>query len=291
MACRETELVGKTSRTVKEAVAASVSVLNQCSFCVDAHTVMLNATGSHAIADAIGKGHYEKIPDSKIRAIVNWAVATRSPGNEILQSPPFLPDEAPEIVGTAVFYHYINRMATIFLSGTPLPSNNVMLKNPMKRVAGLMFQKAVRQPKGPGESLEFLPYADLPMDMEWAKDNPMVAQAFARFARVIQDLGESVLSQDARDLVLGVLDRWNGEELLNVTDIEDETGTLIESERGAARLALLAALAPQRITEGDILGFRKQFPYATSLLGTTAWASFAVARRIGNWVNANRVQA
>src|SRR3972149_3042849 len=47
MVCRETELVGNVPREVKEAVAAAVSQLNQCPYCVDAHTIMLDAAGEH----------------------------------------------------------------------------------------------------------------------------------------------------------------------------------------------------------------------------------------------------
>ena len=284
MACRETELVGKVSRTLKEVVAATVSILNQCPFCVDAHTVMLNSTGDHGIAAAMGKTHYEKIPDSKIRAVVDWAMATRSPRNEILQSPPFSSEEAPEIIGAAVFLHYMNRMATIFLSDTPLPSSIPWLKDPLKRVAGLMFHKSANRPKTPGESLEFLPQADLPEDMGWAKNNPTVAQAFARFARTIQDLGETVLSQEARELIFGVVDIWNGEEMQTRNKLEAEIMQFEGAQRSAVQLSLLAALAPHQIVEEDILGFRKHFPDVTSLLGTTSWGSFTAARKIGTWI-------
>jgi AhpD family alkylhydroperoxidase len=269
---------------MKEAVAASVSILNQCSFCVDAHTVMLNSTGNHAIADAIGKARYERISDSEIRAIVDWALATRSPGSKILQSPPFSLEEAPEIIGTAVFYHYINRMATIFLSGTPLPSNNALLKDPLKRVAGLMFQKSVRRAKTPGESLGFLPPAELPEDMGWARGNPIVAQAFARFARANQDLGETLLSREARAFIFDAVEGWSGEEMRTRSRIEAQIGQFRDAEKGAVLLALLAALAPHQIFEKDILDFRKCFPYVTSLLGTAAWASFLAAKKIGSWI-------
>jgi len=42
-ACRESLLVGSVRRDVKEAVAATVSRINQCPYCVDAHTIMPNA--------------------------------------------------------------------------------------------------------------------------------------------------------------------------------------------------------------------------------------------------------
>jgi len=51
-----TELVGIVRREIKEAVAAIVSRLNQCPYCVDAHTMMLHAVSAHGAAAAISQG-------------------------------------------------------------------------------------------------------------------------------------------------------------------------------------------------------------------------------------------
>ena len=46
MACRETLLAGNGTREAKEVVATAVSALNQCPYCVDAHSMMfLGASG------------------------------------------------------------------------------------------------------------------------------------------------------------------------------------------------------------------------------------------------------
>ena len=101
--CRETELVGMVSRVVKEAVAASVSMLNRRPYCVEAHTIMLNSIGDHAIADAISDARYWKIRNAKVGPFVDWALTTSTPGQDMLLFPPFSREEAPEIIGTAVF--------------------------------------------------------------------------------------------------------------------------------------------------------------------------------------------
>ncbi|GAG65037.1 unnamed protein product, partial [marine sediment metagenome] len=102
MATRETELVGIVRREIKEAVAATVSRLNQCPYCVDAHTMMLHATSAHGTATAISQVNDGEIQDPAIRQIVTWADATRSPDDPLLLRPPFSEAEAPEIIGTAV---------------------------------------------------------------------------------------------------------------------------------------------------------------------------------------------
>ncbi len=127
-ACRESLLVGSVRREVKEAVAATVSRINQCPYCVDAHTIMLNAISARNSADAIIHQRDDQIRDAAVRSMVEWAAATRSPGAKVLLSPPFSQKDAPEIIGTALFFHYLNRMASVLLSETPLPSNHPLLK-------------------------------------------------------------------------------------------------------------------------------------------------------------------
>ena len=94
---RESLLVGSVRREVKEAVAATVSRINQCPYCVDAHTIMLNAISARNSAEAIIHQRDDQIRDAEMRSIVNWAAATRSPGAKILLSPPFSQEDAPEI--------------------------------------------------------------------------------------------------------------------------------------------------------------------------------------------------
>jgi AhpD family alkylhydroperoxidase len=72
---RETLLAGRVDRAIKEAVAAAVSKKNQCPFCVDAHTLMLRATGKHDVADAILRGDYDNIHDRQLRSLFQWATA------------------------------------------------------------------------------------------------------------------------------------------------------------------------------------------------------------------------
>ena len=285
MAIRETELAGVVRRELKEAVAATVSRLNRCPYCTDAHTMMLHATSAHDIAAAISRGRNDQIQDTAVRQIVAWANATRSPGDPLLQRPPFSEADAPEIIGTAVAFHYINRMVEIFLDETPLPSNRNWLKGRLKRVAGLYFSRAARRQKVAGESLALLPEADLPADLSWAAGSPAVAGAFARWAAVVEIAGREALPVDVRALVSEHVAAWNGESLgLSRAWVEKAVTGLAETERPAARLALLTALASYQIDEETIAAFRAQQPEDDKLVAATAWASFTAARRVGNWL-------
>ncbi len=285
MVSRESELVGIVPRGLKEIVAATISKLNQCPYCVDAHIIMLRASHEKSIATAICEGNHNQISNLEKQLLMEWAFATRTPGSRILNQPPFARSAAPEIIGTAVFYHYINRMASALLSETPLPSKNQLLRRPLMWVATLIFSRAIKRLKTEGTSLGFLPEAQLPIDLGWAISKPNVAGAFARFSAVIEDVGRYSLSSEVRNCVKEKVETWNGQfPALGKSWVEDRIKEFTGSERTTAKLALLAALAPYQVEKEDVLAFRKHFPEDAKLIGALAWASFSAARRIGNWL-------
>ena len=101
-------------------------------------------------------------------------MSTLSPGSSIKYKLPFSKESKPEIMGIVVFYHYINRIVNVFLGKTPLPSNHSWLKGILKIVSGRLFSRAVNRSKSPGDSLKFLPQAELPSDLSWSKGKPNV---------------------------------------------------------------------------------------------------------------------
>ena len=275
MACRETELVGNVPRSIKEAVAAAVSKQNQCPYCVDAHTIMLSAGGEKALAKAMGKAEFGQIKDVKIRAIVDWALKG--------SGAPFSAAEAPEIIGTAVYFHYINRMANVLLTETPLPSSQPPLKGSLTRIASIMFSSAVRRPKTAGDSLEFLPETELPADLAWASGVANVAGAFARFAKVVEIDGEYALPLEVRLRV----EEQIGKVITGKSQFDQNLLTQTASEfsdeahKSAAELTLMTAFASSKVDEGTVAKFKRHYPQDTKLLGALAWASFTAARKIG----------
>jgi AhpD family alkylhydroperoxidase len=284
-ACRESLLVGTVRREVKEAVAATVSRINQCPYCVDAHTIMLNATSAHNAADAIVHQRDDRIRDPDVRSIVKWAAATRSPGAEVLLSPPFSQKDAPEIMGTAVFFHYVNRMASVLLSDTPLPSNHLLLKGIFKKVAGWFFSKAIHRSKPLGASLELLPGSELPDDLVWAKRSPNIAGAFARFAAVVDTAGRAVIPEDVRDRVVSQVRAWDGKDPgLGRHWVDEAMNGLDEKSKAIGRLVLLTALAPYQVDERVVNAFTTHNIGEDRLISALAWGSFTASRRIGTWL-------
>jgi len=279
MACRETELVGNVPRSIKEAVAAAVSTQNQCPYCVDAHSIMLRAGGDKKLAQAVEMGRLGQIEDEQTKAIVNRILN----GTDTA----FTAAEAPEIVGTAVYFHYINRMANVLLSETPLPSSNRLLRGGLMGVAASMFSEAVKLPKTVGDSLEFLPHADLPKDLNWARGADHVAGAFARFAKVVEIDGAYALPNEVQRLVEEQISRGiDGKIEFTAKEAAELTGKLRdEALEAAAKLALLTAFASYRVDEQTVAAFRKHYPEDEKLVAALAWASFTAARKIGSQIN------
>ncbi|MBV7329036.1 hypothetical protein KFU94_12405 [Chloroflexi bacterium TSY] len=286
---RETFVAGSVRRAEKEAVSAAVAKINTCSFCVDAHSLFLHGTADHDVVKALVHDDNAHIQDAHMRALVEWALANRTPEAPIIQSPPFSAEEAPEIIGTAVAFHYTNRMVNIFLDDSlvPLPSAFAGLGGIANRVVGIASgRRMANLTPTPGESLKFVPDAPLPDDMAWAAGSPTVAKAAAGMAHVIEGVGRSALSDAVRQLVWTHIQAWRGEDPgLSRRWVEEAIADLVEGDKPAGRLTLLTALASYQVDEGVINAFRWQQPDDETLIGATAWASFTAARRIGAWLH------
>jgi AhpD family alkylhydroperoxidase len=277
MACRETLLTGKGRRDAREVVAATVSTLNRCPYCIDAHSIMLLGSS--------GNDYHKALADPFLRKTAEWAAATCTPGSPLLRTPPFTSEEAPAFIGTAIFFHYINRMVTILLSSSPLPFTRGKPKQVSMHLAAWFFGSAIRLPKESGTSLDLLPEAALPDDMLWAQPSMPVAGAFARFTHSVEHAGSLTLSAETREAVSNIIQQWHGENPpLDNGWYEEAIAPLGVTDKAAGRLALLAALAPYRIDKTIVGEFSTHFPGDDKLLSALAWSSFAAARRVGSWL-------
>jgi AhpD family alkylhydroperoxidase len=274
-------------RAQKEAVAAAVSAINACPYCVDAHTTMLDALGDRAPAAAIPTGATHDIADPDLREVVAWARANRQPDAPILRQPPFPDEHAPELIGIAVSYHYINRMVNIFAATSPFPLGDSKIKPIVKRVALPIFRRLLARKVHPGASLDLLAPAPLPDDLGWARHDPIIADAFGRAAAAFDAIGQQALPDPVRQLVTARLSTWRGEEQgISRGWAESAIQTLPAPQRPLGRLALLAALASYQV-DAHVLDDARTHPGPAgdeALVAAAGWASFAAARRIGSWL-------
>jgi AhpD family alkylhydroperoxidase len=282
---RETLVTVSVDRLRKEAVASAVSRLNDCTYCVDAHTAALHALGDATTADALATAATVGAAAPALAPLITWALATRTPDAPILRTPPFTTAEAPELVAMAFCFHYINRLVALFLTASPLPFASPRLKGWARRALSPILSGGLRKSLTPGDALAFLPATTLPADLAWAENGATLGPAFARAAAAFERVGAETLSEDVRALVRTRLDAWQGADPgLGQGWIDDAIAPLRAADRPAARLALLAAFAPHQVSDEVIAEFRRVHPSDANLVGAAAWTSFTTARRIARWL-------
>lgn len=266
-------LAGAAPRYRKEAVAAAVAVANRCPFCVDAHLALLHATGEHRLAEAVLRG--ETPADPADAALVAWALASRG----ATPAPwPFPARHAPEYLGIALVNHFINRMSDALRPGSPLPGG--VLTAPARRAAGLALARTVRRALPPGESLRLLaPQAGA--EPWWAAGTPIGA-AWAAFEHAAS-AGGDLLGPAARAVLAAAVAGWDGE---HPAPGSGWPGTALdgvdERQRPAARLALLAAIAPYRLTDAAVEAWRRPEHTDADLVRLLAFGAVTAVARIAS---------
>lgn len=272
----------------KEAVAAAVSTSNACPYCVDVHTTTLHALARPEAAAAILVDRADEVTDPSLRAVVTWARSTRSPETPTLRERPFPAAAAPEVIGTALGFHYVNRMVNVFVADSPFPgSPSQAVKGGLRRMLAPGVRRMVTRPGAAGRTLEFLSEAPPSDEFGWAKPEPVIATAFTRAAAAFDAAGRRALPDSVRELVTARLSAWHGEDLgISRSWVEDAVVALPESERAAGRFTLLTALASHQADERVVADFRRTNTGHgdAAVIDAAAWASFAAARRIGEWL-------
>jgi len=288
-ATRESYVVNAKDRARREAVAAAVSELNQCPYCVDVHSAMFAATG----ADPAELLQPESLAP-EIAAVHRWASATLAPDSEDLRFSTISAADIPQIFGTALMYHYLNRVVGVFLMQSPvaLPGMGSVIGRKVAQKAFAILGRRITQIDPQAGQCAVQIEADLPAEFRWAGDGSAVAGGLAHFAQAAENAGKESVSEDVRAVVTAHLKNWNGEQVpLSREWLKNAIAPLQQSNRPAARLALLSARAPWQVDADLIRSFRNSASEKASensvpdrlLLQTVAWASFAAARRIASW--------
>ncbi|MEV0388649.1 carboxymuconolactone decarboxylase family protein [Nonomuraea sp. NPDC050643] len=243
---RESLLAGQASRTGKEVVALGVSMANRCPFCVAAHTTLLHATGDHRLAEGIARGGTPADPG--YAALLDWA---KAPGGG---AGPYPVAHAPEYAGTALAFHFINRMASALLTEDLLPGG-LQRSRLVRSLSGRGLARTVRRRLPPGASLPLI--EDLPAAAEppWAAGTPVGAAYAALLAAA--GAGGELLGDRARAAVADAVAGWDGEHpAVGAAWLDGPLTDLPPEDRAGARLALLTAFAPYRVTDADVAAWR-----------------------------------
>ncbi|MEU9829801.1 carboxymuconolactone decarboxylase family protein [Micromonospora chersina] len=277
---RETLLAeGTLGRRTREVVATGVSLSNSCPYCVDVHGSALTGMLRDGDARAVGEDRPDDIGDPELRAIDHWA--RRAPADDDGR-PALSAAAAPELLGVAVTFHYLNRMVNIFLPPSPLPPLPAAARRVADRVTARLMGGLARRRCAPGASLGLLPAAPAPADLAWA-DGTTISAALARAYAAVEEGGRRAVPERVRDLVLARLADWDGEPsgISSRSWLDEALVELPVREQPAGRLALLTAFASYQVTDAVLDGYRRAHPGDARLIECTAWASLMAARRAG----------
>jgi AhpD family alkylhydroperoxidase len=258
---RESLLVAGTARrATKEAVAAGVSRANACPYCVEVHEIALDTFGADSASPASA-----------------WARTTGRPGGPGV---PATGHGAVELLAVATTFHYLNRIVTVFLDESPLPTSVPgWARNGARRTLGGRMR--TREPVTPGALAHLLPRAPLPADLAWAAPHRRLATTLAGVAATFEETGPA---PPVRDLVARRLARWRGEPpALGRPWVDPLLSDVPPADRAAAALALRVAFAPHQVDESDVDACRRAGHTDADVVAIAGWAAFSAARQVTAW--------
>jgi len=280
---REAMLVeDKVDRTTKDAISAVLSQINDCPYCEDMLVSLVHAGGKHEAAGDIFEQNALSATDIDLRECLEWVRAIATPGDNDIPPNPFTADQLPEVFGTLMGMSDINRFSHVVMEDSPIdaPYGLRAIKAFALRLFGSELEVTRRVALEPGRALPLLPPAALPKDMEWARPNPRVADALARWTAAVERNAEGVISKAVRRTVESALRDWNGEQMpISRSWIDAEVTELQGADRDIAKLAIVLAKAPYQVDESmaqAVLGDDRDEERFIRIL---AWASFTGARR------------
>lgn len=274
---RETLVVGQVPRYFKEAVATGAANANKCPYCVGAHSMMYDIYKPKAKSHARG----EEAPDSlNTTALSSWAQSCYAAENSPMVEP-FLKSARAEIIGTAVFFHYLTRMVSVYLGDSFVPEKLAWSVPIMMPVMRVMMGLNDKRHKKPGASR--LP--DIPSDNgpAWA-DQDNVRVAFAQFQQVTENKITRILDQPMIDFINTYLSTW---ERLADSPGAGWVNTHIENwseqdplKKQQAKFMLLVIGSPYMVIDSDKNALIEKMGDA-NFLAMTAWVALKAALRTG----------
>lgn len=274
---------GELDQKTKEAMAATLSRVNDCPYCGDMLISLVHSAGDKQAAKSIFTGDETNLNDSLLESRLRWVEDAATPGSELPVSAPF-PDQAmPEAIGTIVAMGHVNRFSHVVMDGSPVPFGQSKGKYAALSLFSKELTDVVNRELVPGRSLELLPPALLPADMEWATSNPRIADAMSRWAAVINQYALPEIPKAVQAVLADYLSEWRGEKMpLSRAWLDEATAELSKPDQNIAKLCLVVAIAPWQFSEdliepiaGDTEGAKQR------VVKILNFAAFSGARRLG----------
>ena len=260
---REAQLAGDVPALNKVIVALGAAQANGLDYDIQAFLSVLRLLGEPELADAVERG--DAPADPRLAALLRWAASTGVEGREPVE-PPFSGEAAAEYLGTALFTHFVDRVAAAMLPAGLTPGS--MDPDDEPPFDGAPVLRELDQDLRRGATLPLLEGLPTGTPPAWAAGLPigtayatLVATA-AQGAGLLTDAAATVVTQviaahrgrrrttadrlDAPPSVLPEQDAW----------LDEPLNGLSEQERPGARVAILAGLAPEAITDEHVAAWR-----------------------------------
>jgi len=244
---------------------------------------LVHAGDRHDDATRILDETEENITDRLLRERLLWVRGVATPGAAPPTSTPFNRAQLPEVIGSLMALSDINHFSHILMDGSPVnaPFGLQAVKAFALRLFGGELRATHTRPLEPGRTLHLLPEADLPDDMQWARPNPRIASAVARWAAAVERESEQVIPERTRQLVHDSLMQWQSEQMpISRNWVEQEVDGLEGNERAIARLALVVAKASYQTDDNLVAEVLEYNPEQEQFLRILAWSTFTSARYV-----------
>jgi AhpD family alkylhydroperoxidase len=281
---RESMLVpDKVDRTTKDALCAVLSQINDCPYCGDMLISLVYAAGAAEEAGSILREQGLSHVDDTLHERLEWTRAAVSSCDSPVPVTPFNTEQLPEVIATIMAMSDINRYSHVVMDGSPVkvPFGLQVVKD----WALKMFSMELRPTRGldiePGRALPLLPAAELPADMQWAAGNQRVADAMARYAATVERVAAPAVPAEVQHVVNGSLANWQGEQMpLDTGWIDSDVAGLSSTNRAIAKLAIVLAKAPYRVTDAMAADVLDDVQDQQKFVRILAWTSFTASRRL-----------
>ncbi len=273
----------KVKRSLKEAIAISISEINKCNYCVDAHSIMVFGTEKDLLNSIMEIRNGKTEPITREDKIILWALKNLDFDSPIILNPPFSKEEMPEIIGTAVLFHYLNRMVSLFAGETPLPTTKTKSLI-IKLASNFIFAKAIRKKKTKGESLMFIDDNNNHKGFEWANSTPEIMKAFQYFKYQTENEIEQILSPE---LISSLKKQATNLHFLKPSFGNEKTENFLKtvkpSEKQIAEFCFLTMFEPHKVY-GKHFQTLKQKLKDEEILKIAAFVSMLIAESIGEFL-------
>ncbi|TDD47514.1 DNA-binding protein [Nonomuraea terrae] len=253
---REAQLAGDVPPVDRTVVALGAARANGLAYDVEAYLSVLRLLGEAELADAVAR--WERPADDRLAALLSWASSTGVAGGE---PEPFPGGPVAEHVGTLLFTHFVNRVAAAMLPPGLTPGTMDPGDEPAFEGAPVLH--GLRRALPPGTTLPLLEGLPAGKEPAWAAGLPIGTAYAALTATAAQ--GAGLLSPAASKTAERVLADHRGRRLTADASsddtppggpLDDALQGLPVAERAGARLAILAGLAPETITDAEVAAWR-----------------------------------